>query len=229
MQINTTTLTMKAYHKLEQYIYCNCQLSQVTPGHALFVSVCILMRPLLELATEPLQLTATYHRNCWTWECYTCIATNWMGIHVTCCMAKIVPSLSSLEDLSLGDNPIESGGTVELIKALCGSGVKQLWLWETGVGVLDCEALCQLRNQATSSPSHWCKPLVLGECNQHHHWTQNNFLTKLNISNSHFSMANVDSLASILKTAPSAHYQSCTCKTATSAVKVQWNWQLHFA
>ena len=54
---------MKAYEKLEQYMHCNCQLSQVTPGHALFVSVCILMRPLLELATEPLQLTATYHSN----------------------------------------------------------------------------------------------------------------------------------------------------------------------
>ena len=52
-------------------------------------------------------------------------------------LAKIVPSMSSLEDLSLGDSPIESGGTVELIKALCGSGVKQLWLWDTGIGVLD--------------------------------------------------------------------------------------------
>ena len=48
---------MKAYQKLEQCIYRNCQLSQLTPGHAL---VCILIRP---LATEPLQLTATYHSN----------------------------------------------------------------------------------------------------------------------------------------------------------------------
>ena len=55
------TNTMKAYQKLGQYIYHHCQLSQVTPGHTLLVDVCILMQPMLELATEPLQLTATYY------------------------------------------------------------------------------------------------------------------------------------------------------------------------
>ena len=37
-----------------------------------------------------------------------------------------------------------SGGAVEVIKALCGSGVKQLLLWNTGIGEPDCEALCEL-------------------------------------------------------------------------------------
>ena len=55
-------------------------------------------------------------------------------------LAKVVPSMSRLEDLSLGGNPICSGGAVEMIKALCGSGVKQLWLWKTGIGEPDCEA-----------------------------------------------------------------------------------------
>ena len=50
-------------------------------------------------------------------------------------LAKAVPSMTRLEELSLGSNPIGSGGAVEVIKALCGSGVKQLWLeehWDWG-------------------------------------------------------------------------------------------------
>ena len=34
--------------------------------------------------------------------------------------------MTRLEVLLLFDNPLGSGGTVEVIKALCGSGVKQL-------------------------------------------------------------------------------------------------------
>ena len=43
-------------------------------------------------------------------------------------LAKAVPSMSRLDGLWLSSNPIGSGGAVEVIKALCGSGVKQLWL-----------------------------------------------------------------------------------------------------
>ena len=39
-------------------------------------------------------------------------------------LAKAVPSMSRLEELWLNSNPIGSGGVVEVIKALCGSGVK---------------------------------------------------------------------------------------------------------
>ena len=39
-------------------------------------------------------------------------------------LAKTVPSMSRLEELWLGGNPLGSGGAVEVIKALCGSEVK---------------------------------------------------------------------------------------------------------
>ena len=42
-------------------------------------------------------------------------------------LAKAVPSMSRLEELLLGCNPLDSGGAVEVIKALCGSGVKQYY------------------------------------------------------------------------------------------------------
>ena len=117
-------------------------------------------------------------------------------------LAKALPSMSRLERLRLGDNPIGSGGAVEVIKALCGSGVKQLWLWDTGIGEPDCEALCELLKSSHS----------LQQLGIHHNnlssesvasiitvLNHNSSLTTLNISMSHFSMANVDSLASVLK------------------------------
>ena len=58
-------------------------------------------------------------------------------------LAKAVQSMSRLEELWLGLNLIESGGAVEVIRALCGSEVKGLWLNHTGIGVPDCEALCE--------------------------------------------------------------------------------------
>ena len=64
-------------------------------------------------------------------------------------LAKVVPSMSRLEELWLDHNPIGSGGAVEVIKALCGSGVKNLSLTNTEIGVPDCEALCELLK-----PSH---------------------------------------------------------------------------
>ena len=51
-----------------------------------------------------------------------------------------------LEELWLGDNPIGSGSTVEVTKALCGNRVKKLSLTNTGIGEPDCEALCELLN-----------------------------------------------------------------------------------
>ena len=117
-------------------------------------------------------------------------------------LAEVVSSMSRLEDLWLGDNPIDSGGAVEVIKALRGSGVKRLWLHNTEIGEPDCEALCellksshslqylhiQLNNLSTESVAS----IITG-------LSHNSSLTTLDISYSHFSMANVDSLASILK------------------------------
>ena len=117
-------------------------------------------------------------------------------------LAKAVPSMSRLEELWLGDNPIGSGGAVEVIKALCGSGVKQLWLYNTGIGEPDCEALCELQKSSHSLQhlhihhnnlsSESVASIITG-------LSHNSSLTTLIISNSHFSMANVDSLASVLK------------------------------
>ena len=57
VQINTYQQTP------QQYSYLHCQLSDVTPRHALLFSVCILMLPMLGLADEHAQLTITYHIN----------------------------------------------------------------------------------------------------------------------------------------------------------------------
>ena len=65
-------------------------------------------------------------------------------------LAKVVPSMSRLEKLYLGHNPVGSGGAVEVVKALCGSGVKKLDLGYTGIGVSDCEALCELLKSSNS-------------------------------------------------------------------------------
>ena len=117
-------------------------------------------------------------------------------------LAKAVPSMTRLEELSLGWNPLGRGGAVEVIKALCGSGVKQLCLYITGIGEPDCEALCELL-KSTHSLQHLdislnnlssesVASIITG-------LSHNSSLTHLNISSSHFSMANVDSLASVLK------------------------------
>ena len=65
-------------------------------------------------------------------------------------LSKAVPSMTRLERLSLGSNPLGNGGAVEVIKALCGSGVKQLWLYNTRIGEPDCEALCELLRSSHS-------------------------------------------------------------------------------
>ena len=117
-------------------------------------------------------------------------------------LAKIVPSMTRLEELRLSWNPIGSGGAMEVIKALCGSGMKQLWLLDTEIGKPDCEALCELLRS-----SHSLQYLHIDQNNLSSEsvasiitgLSHNNSLTDLNISNSHFSMANVDSLAPVLK------------------------------
>ena len=53
------TSAMKAYRK-RQYIYHHCQLCHVTRSCAVIVGVCILMLPMLELATEHVQLATMY-------------------------------------------------------------------------------------------------------------------------------------------------------------------------
>ena len=117
-------------------------------------------------------------------------------------LAKVVPSMTRLEELRLSWNPLGRGGAVEVIKALCGSGVKELWLCNTGIGEPDCVALCELLKS-----SHSLQHLYIHRNNLSSEsvasiitgLSHNSSLTKLNISNSHFSMANVNILASVLK------------------------------
>ena len=117
-------------------------------------------------------------------------------------LAKSIPSVSRLEVLSLGGNLMGGGGAMEMIKALCGSGVEELWLYSTGIGEPDCEALTKLLKSSRSLQrlhidqnnlsSESVGSIITG-------LSHNSSLTELDISNSHFSMANVDSLASVLK------------------------------
>ena len=117
-------------------------------------------------------------------------------------LAKAVPTMFRLEDLWLSNNPIGSGGAVKVINALCSSEVRQLFLSNTGIGVPDCEALCELLKSSNSPQyldidqndlsSQSIASVITG-------LSHNSSLTTLDISNSNFSTGNVDSLASILR------------------------------
>ena len=117
-------------------------------------------------------------------------------------LAKVVPSMSGLEELWLSRNPIESGGAVEVIKSLCGSGVKQLWLYNTGIGGPDCEALSELLQS-----THSLELLHIGQNNLSTEsvasiitgLSHNYSLRELAISDSHFSTANTVHLSSLLR------------------------------
>ena len=117
-------------------------------------------------------------------------------------LAMAVASMSRLKELWLGGNPIGSGGAVEVINGLCGSGVKQLLLDNTGIGEPDCEALCELLKSSHSLQELYIHKNKLSSESVASIITglsHNISLTTLNISYSHFSMPNVDSLASALK------------------------------
>ena len=58
-----TSKTSAAYRRQQQHTFCHCQLGHVIPGHAVLVAVCIFMLPMLDVAAEHKQLTATHHTN----------------------------------------------------------------------------------------------------------------------------------------------------------------------
>ena len=117
-------------------------------------------------------------------------------------LAKVVPSMSRLENLQLRHNPIGSGGAVEVIKSLCGSGVKELQLSNTWIGGPDSEALSELLQS-----THSLEWLYIGRNNLSSEsvasiitgLSHNHSLTTLDISDSHFSMANTLHLSSLLR------------------------------
>ena len=57
------TNAMKAYRKQLQHNFRHCQPHHVTHAHAVVWAVCLLMLPMLELATEHVQLTTTCRMN----------------------------------------------------------------------------------------------------------------------------------------------------------------------
>ena len=144
-------------------------------------------------------------------------------------LAEVVPSMSSLEELWLSYNPIECGGAVNLIEALCGSGVKQLWLVKTGIGMPDCEALCKLLKTSRSLQSLHI---------DHNNLSTNSVVsiitglvhsksfTDLDISNSQFSMASVHCLSTCVLNDKSnctltfLRLQEC-CISSEGAVKLE--------
>ena len=117
-------------------------------------------------------------------------------------LAKALSSMSKLEELAFDCNPIGSGGAVKMIKNLCDSGVRLLRLNDTRIGMPDCEALCELlksshsledlrikRNKFTSES---VGSIITG-------LSQNSSLKELRMSDSHFRMTNMVSLASVLR------------------------------
>jgi len=157
-------------------------------------------------------------------------------------LAKVVPSMSKLEVLWHSYNPIGSGGAVEVIKSLCGSGVNRLWLDNTGIGEPDCEALSKLL-QSTHSlerlriyknnlSSESVASIITG--------LSHNSLRHLDISNSRFSTANTLHLSSLLRehskcTLTSLRLRDChissggavelaaaLCKNTTQRTGLEW-------
>ena len=57
------TNAMKAYQKQRQYNFRHCQPCHVTHAHAVILAVCLLLLPMLELATKHVHLTTTCHMN----------------------------------------------------------------------------------------------------------------------------------------------------------------------
>ena len=122
-------------------------------------------------------------------------------LYQSACELLVKAPMSRLEELLFSSNPIGYGGAVEMIKAFCGSGVKVLLLTNTDIGEPDCKALCELLKV-----SHSLQRIDIDQNNLSSEsvasiltgLSHNRSLTQLNISNSHFSVANVDSLASLL-------------------------------
>ena len=117
-------------------------------------------------------------------------------------LAIIISSMSRLEGLQLSSNKIGIGGAVNVISALFGSALKQLWLQNTDIGVPDCEALCKQMKSSQSleylniAKNHLSSESLDSILTGLSHISS---LIELDISNSHFSMANIMVLASVLR------------------------------
>ena len=109
-------------------------------------------------------------------------------------LAITISSMSRLEGLQLSSNKIGIRGAVNVINALFGSALKQLWLENIEIGVPDCEALCKKMKSSQSleylniAKNHLSSESVDSILTGLSHISS---LIELDISNSHFSMANM--------------------------------------
>ena len=84
MHQKVRTSNVSGFRRQHQDIYRHCQLGHVIPGHAILVTVCIFMLPMLEVAAEHEQLTTTHH-------------SNLHGDHVTFCHSSLaLPSFNNV-------------------------------------------------------------------------------------------------------------------------------------
>ena len=88
MWVGTDRKSRKSYWKvsLMPHTYQTYQISHVAPGHAIPLTVCILLLPMLVVATEHVQLATTYHSS-----------PKVQGVYMTFRYAPMVlPSLTNL-------------------------------------------------------------------------------------------------------------------------------------
>ena len=118
-------------------------------------------------------------------------------------LAHLIPNLPHLKKLNLSHNPnIGQGMAVPLITSMTAhNSLEQLLLDKTGISIEDCQALRELLSSSTSlklltinALSPEAVELIISGL---HHNTK---LIVLNITDSHFSLQNTISLASVLRT-----------------------------
>ena len=120
-------------------------------------------------------------------------------------LVHLIPHVPHLKTLYLSVNPnIGQGGTVPLMTSLTvHNSLEELLLYNTGIGVEDCQALSELLSLSTSLkeldisdnplPPAAVELIISG---LHHNTT----LMELAANESHFSLQNIISLASVLRT-----------------------------
>ena len=111
-----------------------------------------------------------------------------------------IPNLTHLQVLTLMGNPIGKGGAVEVLKSLYHykTPLKELNLWDTGVGEEDCAQLALLIDLevlfigGNSLSSNSVASIIEGQL-------QNSTIQELQMSSSHLSEENCVSLSSLLQ------------------------------
>ncbi len=131
-------------------------------------------------------------------------------------LAIIIPTMISLEELDLVNNPLNSGGGAELIKALSGlPRLKSLGLYWTHIGQKDCECLSELLASSQKLTGLSLRDNKLSSTSVDHiisGLSRNCSLTYLDVSSSQFSEDNAVHLAAVLTDTPRVPSEAKGCK-----------------